>query len=153
MTQPETLDLFTEGVVCGTRGLMRCSEAQLEPCRCSEPAGHFANHRCLWCHQTFTPAPPTGPAAEIPNRAAGSYGAYLEWRDTDVGQRFFNEARAAALEADGRFSPRSFLAWFRDEYKVRVNDHFSPYLADELITACPELEAIIERRKRKKVQI
>jgi hypothetical protein len=96
--------------------------------------------------------PPTGPKAKAYTREEGQVAAYYRWRDTDEGVEFvgaMTRAAFAALYVKGRFSTRTFLCMYRDEHKLRINNNFSPWLADELVATHPELLDVVERRKRK----
>ena len=84
------------------------------------------------------PAPPTGPTADKYSREEGKPHAFIKF------------ALDAFRRQEKRFSTRTFLARYRDDEKVRINDHFSPWFADQLVTNHPQLIDIIERRIRKK---
>ena len=103
---------------------------------------------------SYTPAPPTGPAAEVYSREEGKPLAFTKFMDSEDGPQFWRALQDAALDAlarqETRFSTRTFLARYRDDEKVRINDHFSPWFADELVVKYPRLIDIIERRARKK---
>jgi hypothetical protein len=100
------------------------------------------------------PPPPTGPEAEPHTREEGKPPAFQRFLESDDGKLFWEEIQSAALEAyragEKRFSPRGFLAHYRDTKKVRVNNVFSPWFADLLVAKYPALLDIIERRVRKK---
>ena len=100
------------------------------------------------------PPPPTGPEAEKYHHEDGRPERFVAFLDTPDGQAFWEAVEEAALEAlrtgEERFSTRTFLARYRDDEKVRINDHFSPWFADELVARHPLLLDIIERRKRRK---
>lgn len=100
------------------------------------------------------PDPPTGPKADTFDDEEGQPHAYVEFRASERGQNFWRALEAAALSrlrsGEGRFSTRTFLSQYRDDFKFRINNIFSPWLADDLIVKHPALLDIIERRVRKK---
>jgi len=104
--------------------------------------------------ESYVPIPPTGPAAEVYSREEGKPHAFIKFMESEDGPPFWRALQDAVLDALGRqekrFSTRTFLARYRDDEKVRINDHFSPWLADELVAKYPQLIDIIERRVRKK---
>ena len=80
--------------------------------------------------------------------------------NTEIGLKFWIAAQRAALEVlrngrgrerKGRFSPRTYIASYRQAHRVRINDHFSADLATALISVHPQLAAIIETRRRTRV--
>ena len=103
---------------------------------------------------SYVPAPPTGPAAEVYSREAGKPPALIKFMESDDGPPFWLALEEAALAALGRrerrFSARGFLAHWRDTKRVRINNDFSPWFADRLVAKHPQLIDIIERRVRKK---
>lgn len=100
------------------------------------------------------PPPPTGPKADVFTEADGRTPAFWRFFRSEDGRQFWATIQRDALSAldagEKRFSPRGFLASYRDREKVRVNNIFSPWFADMLVLAHPELIDIIERRKRTK---
>lgn len=125
------------------------------------PAGDI--YRCPKGHTFYLPRtvppppvpdPPTGPPAAPYDREDGRPEKYVAFRATEDGEAFWvrltQDALGALQEGESRFSTRTFLARYRDEQKVRINDHFSPWFADDLVAAYPELLDIVERRARKK---
>jgi hypothetical protein len=98
--------------------------------------------------------PPTGPAAKPYSREEGKPHAFIKFMESEDGPPFWQAVQDAALSAlarqETRFSTRTFLARYRDDNKVRINDHFSPWLADDLVADHPQLIDIIERRVRRK---
>ena len=104
--------------------------------------------------ESYVPSPPTGPAAEVYSREEGKPHAFTKFMESEDGPPFWQALQDAALDAFGhqqtRFSPRGFLAHYRDTKKVRINNNFSPWFADELVAKYPQLIDIIERRVRKK---
>lgn len=102
------------------------------------------------------PPPPTGPAADPHTPESGTYRAYEAWLLTEEGAAAFAWVEAKALEqvAAGatRVSPRTLVARARDALRARINDHFTPWIADDLVAKRPELLDVVERRKRKKAK-
>jgi len=102
----------------------------------------------------LAPPPPTGPKVEVFTATDGQPAAYLAWRGTEEGSAYWEQLVAEAHQAfaanELRFSTRTHLAYYRDQRHIRINDHFSPWLADDLVTAFPQLLDIVERRARKK---
>jgi hypothetical protein len=100
------------------------------------------------------PPPPTGPLADPYSREEGKPPAFIKFMDSEDGPPFWMALQDAALDAfarqETRFSPRGFLAHYRDTKKVRLNNNFSPWFADQLVVNHPQLIDIIERRKRTK---
>ncbi len=99
------------------------------------------------------PPPPTGPAAEPYFEEDSKPHKYTEWLATAEGQDLFARLSEAALLAlrhgEKRFSVRGWVD--SPEHKVRVNNAFSSWLADDLVTRYPQLLGLIERRVRKRV--
>lgn len=95
------------------------------------------------------PDPPTGPLAQPYTPADGRPARYVKFITSDEGRVFWNALVHAALQAKGRFSTRTFVAMYRDQEKVRINDHFTVWLADDLLRHYPILSSIIERRVRR----
>ena len=100
------------------------------------------------------PSPPTGPAADPYSREDGKPPAFIEFLDSEDGPPFWRALQDAALDAfrrqEERFSCASFIWHYRDTKKVRLNNNFSPWFADMLVTEHPQLIDVIERRKRTK---
>lgn len=100
------------------------------------------------------PSPPTGPLADPHTREEGKPLGFVKFMESDDGAPFWRALQDAALDAfrrqETRFSPRGFLAHYRDTKKVRLNNNFSPWFADMLVTEHPHLIDIVERRMRKK---
>ena len=98
--------------------------------------------------------PPTGPAAKTYSHEEGRPHAFIKFMEGDDGPPFWRALEAAALDAlarqETRFSPRGFLVHYRDTKRVRINNNFSPWLADDLVADHPQLIDIIERRVRRK---
>ena len=139
---------------CDVRSATPCLRDGGMFCRCREQDdAHIGRHVCLDCGSQILPSPPTGPAAEPYHQEDGTLDAFGRFRQSDNGLVFWEAILAAGLRAlqneEKRFSPRTYVAWYRDKYKMRINDHYSAWYADALIAADPRLEAIVERRKRK----
>jgi len=104
--------------------------------------------------ESYVPSPPTGPAAEVYSREEGKPSAFTAFMESADGTPFWRALEAAALDAlarrEARFSPRGFLAHYRDSKRVRINNNFSPWFADMLVAEHPQLVDIVERRVRKK---
>jgi len=100
------------------------------------------------------PPPPTGPLADSYSREEGKPHAFIKFMESEDGPVFWRALEDAALDAfkrqETRFSPRGFLAHYRDTKKVRINNNFSPWFADQLVAEHPQLLDLIERRVRKK---
>ena len=58
-------------------------------------------------------------------------------------------AQEAVMRGDKRFSVLGYIHAYRVLYRVRINNTYAPWVADELVREHPELLEIIERRKRK----
>jgi hypothetical protein len=103
--------------------------------------------------ESYAPSPPTGPAAAVYRREDGRPSAFTAFMKSEDGTPFWRALEAAALDAlarrETRFSPRGFLAHYRDSKKVRINNNFSPWFADMLVAEHPQLVDIVERRVRK----
>ena len=97
-----------------------------------------------------TPPPPTGPKAEVHTEESGKPDRFVKFMASDEGITLFDHMKRAALGAlragRKRFSVRAWVD--STENLVRVNNAFSPWFADELVTAHPELLPIVERRVR-----
>ena len=92
--------------------------------------------------------------ADVYSPAAGTYEAYRQWVVTVEGQVAFDWIERMAVEqlaagAD-RVSPRTLVARARDHLHARINDHFTAWIADDLVIRHPHLLDVIERRKRRK---
>ena len=150
-------DLF--GGVCEARGTTPCAHDHHVVCRCSREMGHLDSHRCLRCEEEFNaaPDPPTGPAAEVPDHAAGRWAKYLEWRSTEEAELVYRacvaDAIAAHTRGERRWSIRTYWGQLRAEHHIKLNDAHYSWMADELVAEHPELEEVIERRARKKAQL
>lgn len=103
------------------------------------------------------PPPPSGPRATVPSAVDGGYHTYVAWKYTQDGATVvaWVEGRALARFASGerRISARTLAADARDALKIKVNDHFTPWIADDLVARHPELLDVIERRKRRKAKV
>lgn len=119
----------------------------------SDQASLFAFERGGWYVPVPVPEPPTGPAAIVPTKGEGTPAAYGAWRESEDGRDAWRwilaQAREALKRGERRVSPRTLVAQCRDVLKVQINDHFSPWVADDLIRAEPALLDVIERRRRR----
>ena len=143
-----------------------CSEPRAKTLRCYRPAtlkggywectaGHIVPDTGPEVAMPVTvPEPPTGPAAEPYAEPEGLPPAFVEFMDTNDGQLFFEKlaqkAMGKLLLGVPRFSVRGFVYEWREARGGRVNNTWTPWLADALLVRHPELEAIVERRARKK---
>lgn len=93
--------------------------------------------------------PPSGPQTEPFTRED----RYEEWRASEEGEAFFRwilgRARSDLVAGEKRFSVRGYVYAYRTMKRVRINNSWSPSIADELVEADPRLVEIIERRGRK----
>jgi hypothetical protein len=100
--------------------------------------------------------PPSGPRRELPTKAEGQFSAYVRWRGTEDGHRAWRwiveQALLAAERRQRRVSPRTLVARCRDTLHVKLNDHYSAWIGDDLWAAFPILRPLIERRRRWKVK-
>ncbi len=101
------------------------------------------------------PEPPTGPQTDVSSFPRG-YHAWVAFKSSRRGQVVWrwweNRALMLAAAPDPRISARTMLAQAREKYRVKINDHWSPLLADDLVARHPHLEAFIERRVRKSTE-
>lgn len=106
------------------------------------------------------PEPPSGPQRD-PRRytgLAGSWRGYELWKATEEGRRAFAYIERAALDqaarGEARVSPRTLVAQVRERLKLEVNDHYSAWIADDLVARHPAaLLSVIERRKRRRQKV
>ena len=156
MTDQIQNDMF--GQLCEARSMVGCTDINRKSllCVCSLVEGHDGNHYCRHCAVWYASAPPTGPEAPIPTKEDNQYRRYLEWRETDDGQKVWEMAKAdlrIALKNDEkRWSPRDFACRLRSMKRVQINNTFTAWLADDLVVAIPESLDLIERRARKKAK-
>ena len=149
------LDLFGSIVPCAAQSATPCGVDEGQACRCGLMAEHDGPHRCGACRQMWhdAPAPPSGPqTAPFDREASFRNGARAFLASENLGRPFWQALQQAAHRAYGKsqkFSPRTFVAWYRSTYGVRINDHWSAPFADVLLERYPYLEAVIERRVRK----
>ena len=101
------------------------------------------------------PGPPTGPLADIYSHGDNKPEKFVAFLGTNVGVAFMRSAAGAAISAlecgDKRFSVLGYIHEYRALNKVRINNTYAPWVADELVKRHPSLLDIIERRKRKVV--
>lgn len=98
------------------------------------------------------PSPPTGPVpAVVPRAVDGFRGRYEEWRGGIGGEAYAairNWARSDVACGGRRISTKALVERARSLYKIPINNTFTPYIADDLISECPDLLERIERRGR-----
>jgi hypothetical protein len=148
---------------------VRSKAGDCAPCRTHWRWKHDRPETCPLCGGALVPPkagmgwriveiadPPSGPRAEIPSKAEGQFSAYVRWRGTEQGDLAWRwivgQALLAAEQGKQRVSPRTLVARCRDALHVKINDHYSAWIADDLVTAFPILRPIIERRRRRKVK-
>jgi hypothetical protein len=99
------------------------------------------------------PPPPTGPQTPDNSARAGSRDAYMAWRYTADGLRVWlfvlERARAMLRSGAKRISTKALVETARGELKLKINNTYTAYLADDLLTVDPAFEKVIERRQRK----
>lgn len=130
-------------------------------CICQKPASHRdygdLRHICSCCESPIAPPPPTGPEIDVPGTDANRYTAYRGWLQTEDGRHVWGLFVAAITRAiarnETRWSPRDFASGLRADLKIKINNTYTAWLADDMIALFPEAEAIIERRKRKKAKV
>lgn len=161
------VSLFDSDSPCPARSVTACIDRPGETCRCKLVLDHLARHNCARCGQVMTSVqtsesaamffrPPSGPEVTSYTDAEGSPEAYRAFMAGVVGQELWTELLAAAQAVyhgayhatAKRFSTRSFIAKYRERYGLRINDHFSPWLADALVASDVRLDTIVERRRR-----
>tara|TARA_R110000824_G_scaffold7001_4_gene32119 strand:+ start:695 stop:1123 length:429 start_codon:yes stop_codon:yes gene_type:complete len=102
------------------------------------------------------PDPPTGPTATEYTRDDGTWDRFLAFRYSDEGGKYYrfilDRAYDALDQQKGRFSVRTWTAFYRDEHNVGITNDFTPWIADELVQQEPLLLDIIQRKKRSKPQ-
>ncbi len=100
------------------------------------------------------PDPPTGPAVEPFDYEGSSWKAGEEFAGSEEGRAFWEflqgEAMDAAVRGEKRYAVKHGMEAFRASRKAEVNNTFAPWFADALILKYPDLEGIVERRKRTK---
>ncbi len=99
--------------------------------------------------------PPTGPEAKPYTRDDNRRAGYAAFLRTEEGREFLVKAAGAAsydlARGATRFSVLGYIHAYRANHKVRINNTWAPWIADELVMRHPRLEDIIERRARKTV--
>jgi len=102
----------------------------------------------------IAPAPPTGPAADVPTAAANRAEAYLAWRATQDGtlvlRWLLDRARERLAAGRRRISVNALVEAARVALGVPINNTYRAWLADELVMRDPGLLGVIERRRRAK---
>ncbi len=99
---------------------------------------------------------PSGPATTIPTKEEGARDRYLAWRLTDEGLEAWALIVYWALQVyeygSRRISVNRLVERVRDEQQIKVNNSWRAQISDDLIRAYPQLEPLIERRKRTKLR-
>ena len=99
---------------------------------------------------------PSGPATTIPTKDQGTRDRYLAWRLTAEGAGAWTSIVTwAVLECEvglPRISVNRLVERVREEQQTKVNNSWRAEIADDLIRAYPQLEPLIERRKRTKLR-
>lgn len=102
------------------------------------------------------PRPPTGPLVLPPPPAANTPAAYRAWRATADGDEawgwILGRAREALATGRDRLSAKALVEGCRARLKVEINNTWTAWIADDLVTAEPGLLAIVERRRRRKAR-
>ncbi len=100
------------------------------------------------------PDPPTGPEGTDYTSDDGTWERFLAFRSSDEGRAYYkfilDRAYDALSEEKGRFSVRTWTAFYRDEFGVGITNDFTPWIADQLVQEEPLLLDIIQRKKRSK---
>lgn len=128
-------------------------------CLCSLVQAHGGQCKCGSCGLPFNEQVPipSGPPADIPDKAAGRWARYVEWRRTTEACEVFDDCVRDALAALGRgetrWSIRTYWGKLREEKHVKLNDAHYSWMADEMVASHPTLVPIIERRKRRKAAV
>ncbi len=145
---------------CSGRGSTECPVSPGSVCECIYYTGHGDSCQCRNCGLKFRSGAvplskpgPGGPAGEQYTREDSRTKHYNEFLSSNDGKQFWGALEHAALHAlntgELRFSTRTFVASYRANHHVRINDHFSPRLADDLVAKYPQLDSVVERRRRK----
>lgn len=146
-------DLFGAAGLCGALSATTCGNGRPgERCVCNLRADHVGGHVCSKCSMPIVPTPPSGPETDPFTRSESTRQAYITWRFTEDGKRFWDVLVQLALDLapNGRVSINHIHDEARAVTQIRANNNFRPWLADELIRKYPKLERVIERRKRRK---
>lgn len=100
------------------------------------------------------PEPPTGPKSEGYTKEDGTNQKFVMFMATHDGALFVDVLHAMAVESlnagEQRFSVLGALHEARRKTKLRCNNSFAPWFADALVERDPRLEAIIQRKTRRK---
>jgi hypothetical protein len=103
---------------------------------------------------TLFDPPPSGPLSPGPEARANTGAAYGAWRATQDGLRVWRllvaRAQAALRAGAKRISVNALVEAARQELKLEVNNTWRSWLADDLVGVDPALDAVIERRARRK---
>lgn len=168
MTRPDAqVSLFDSSVRCPARSVTACINRPGSTCGCKLLQDHLARHVCVECGQVMTSVqtsesaamlfgPPSGSEVAPYTDVEGSPEAYRAFMAGVVGHELWTDLLAAAQAVyhgayhgtAKRFSTRTFIAKYRERYGLRINDHFSPWLADALVASDVRLDTIVERRRR-----
>jgi len=83
------------------------------------------------------PAPPTGPAADVPAHEANRYVAYVAWcqtRDGACAWVWIKDHALGLLKAGTtRISAKTLVEDCRQELKVEINNTYTAWIADDLV--------------------
>lgn len=153
-------DLFGTVTPCQARSATPCWGGADSLCGCAYVEGHVGKHRCSACgleflaHEPWPPSPPTGPEAEEFAPEEGQPGAYIEWRNSEVGRKSLQWMARLALERKQAGAVRVSINWLSDELRtrrlVRHCNTWRPWMATDLISMFPTLVAVIQRKSRAK---
>ncbi len=87
---------------------------------------------------------------------AKKYASYVKWRQTEDGRRvyraFVELAFSEANRGATRVSAKGLCEHVRHVLKIQINNTFVSWIADDLISEYPGMQALIETRKRTKVK-
>lgn len=101
------------------------------------------------------PDPPTGPESKGFMDSDGTPGKFIMFMMTETGYNFYCALERLAVAAldrgDERFSVLGALHAVRCDTKLRVNNSFAPWFADQLVEDHPRLLHVIQRKPRRKV--
>lgn len=106
--------------------------------------------------QLFAPLPeqPTGPESEGYTKEDGTAEKFVLFKMSESGKLFIDTlhamAEVALLRGEERFSVLTAMGVARGKTKLRANNSFAPWIADELCERDPRLLDIIQRKTRRK---